>query len=118
MPACASWSNASCANTANFLKHDLNNIKAVKLDPGEVDFALLEGVALLLKLTKKSTPEMVAFSRWHRAVYPNEPGDELLTGVEQEGKQLQVHELPREAQLELGQFLLETYIIGEVEEDE
>jgi hypothetical protein len=104
------WWRGRRNRAANFLKHaDTDSHDFLKFDPSEIDFALLEGCALLLKLTRQSTPEMMAFARWHCAVYPNEAGDELETGMEEEGKRLRVHELGREAQLQLGQLLLQTY---------
>jgi len=90
--------------SANFLKHADRDHKALLNESDlETDDLLLEACHLYSELGFELTTEMKAFRRWHLAVYPHEPGDELLlpTGP--------IHSLPRDEQLEFGAWLLETY---------
>ena len=99
---------------ANFLKHaDRDPSGLLKENEGSADNILLFASGLLIRLKVEPSPEVLAFSTWHLAVYPNEPGDELQTGVERDGRRLCIHELERSEQKEAGQFFLELYQAGD-----
>ena len=89
---------------ANFLKHaDQDAEKSLDPNSLETDDLLLGVCTLYKRLKLDITPEMYAFATWHLAVHPHEDGDKIETA---EGP---VHELPRDAQLEFGDFLLALY---------
>lgn len=101
-PQFKKWFQDKLNRPANFLKHAENDGEAL-LNPENLntDFLLLEACSTYSALGLEWTPEMRAFVRWHLAVYPHEPGDELSTGSEN------VDKLSRAYQLEVGEFLLE-----------
>ena len=89
---------------ANFLKHaDRDPGEVLDQDSLQTDTLLLVSCATCMKLGLEHTPEMNAFCRWHRAVYPHENGDEINTGSGY------VHDLSRAHQLEFGGFMLSHY---------
>lgn len=86
----------------NFLKHaDRDPCAFLDEEDLKTDDALLEACSLFVAMGFDPTVEMCCFGRWHLAVYPYEDGDTLVTD---EGP---VHELPRELQLALGQYMLD-----------
>lgn len=98
---------------ANFLKHaDRDPGGFLKENEVSADDKLLFASSILIRLKVEPSPEQLAFNRWHLAVYPNKPGDELQTGVERDGRRLCLHELERSEQKEAGQFFLELYQAG------
>ena len=94
----------------NFLKHANRDSDGLLKDTEVIpDAILLYATSLLIRLKVEPSPEQWAFMTWHLAVYPNEPGDELRTGVERDGRRLCIHELERWEQKEAGQFILELH---------
>ncbi len=92
---------------ANFLKHaDKDAEKVLDQDSLQTDELLLASCVTYAKLGLNYTPEMIAFIRWHLAVYPQEDGDSIKTASGY------VHKLPRLQQLEVGFFLLNLYRNG------
>ena len=89
---------------ANFLKHaDRDPGEVLDQDSLQTDALLLVSCATYMELGLECTPEMNAFYRWHRAVYPNEDGDEIGTDSGY------VHDLSRVHQIEFGDFMLSHY---------
>jgi hypothetical protein len=75
----------------------------------DADFTLLSTLSLLVRLNAETSAEQRAFARWHLAAYPSQSGDDLQTGVEEDGRSLFVHELMRTEQKKVGQILLEYF---------
>ena len=95
---------------ANYLKHaDKDSSALLHISQIDVDTTLLETLGLLMRLHVAASPEQLAFAKWHLAVYPSEPSDELRTGVEKDERRLFVHELEKSEQKEVGKILLELY---------
>lgn len=100
------WLQQSRSRPANFLKHadrDAQMALEVSTLETETDHLLLEACTLYMELHHEPALEMHVFARWHLAVYPHESGDELQTAAGA------AHDLKRDAQLQLGAFLLERY---------
>ena len=104
LPPFKKWIRSMKNRPANFLKHaDQDAEKSLNPDILGTDDLLLEACALYADMGFDLTPEMYAFARWHLAVYPHEDADKLRTAAGQ------AHNLPRDAQIELGEFLLALY---------
>ncbi|HEX4113365.1 MAG TPA: hypothetical protein VH020_12590, partial [Stellaceae bacterium] len=115
LPQAKKWIRIQQHKPANFLKHaDKDADMALAIDELDVDtdHVLLQACAYYVALDLPLTPEIEAFGRWHLAVYPNEPGDEIVTAV---GK---VDKLNRLDQLDFGAFLLDLAEDGSVGDDD
>jgi len=89
---------------ANFLKHaDRDPGEALDQDSLQTDALILVSCTTYAELGLEYTPEMIAFCRWHLAVYPHEDGDAIKTDSGY------VHDLSRAHQIEFGDFMLSRY---------
>ena len=108
------WFRIQQHKPANFLKHaDKDADKVFAIDELDVntDHVLLQACAFYVALDLPLTPEIEAFGRWHLAIYPHEPGDEIVTAVGN------VDQLSRADQLDFGAFLLDLVQVGSLRED-
>lgn len=97
------WVYGHSNRAANFLKHANRDPRsALPESKMDNDAVLLEACALYTELGLEGTPEMKAFTRWHLAVYPGVPEDILVASTGEE-----IHKMPRELQLQLGEFLID-----------
>lgn len=97
----AKWAIHLTNRTTNFLKHaDRDPNGAIEHDISDTDSLILRAIVNYMKLGFDPTPEMDAYRTWHRAIYPREPNDEVLT------RYGPLHSLSRAQQLDAGEFLL------------
>ncbi len=97
--------NKRLRRPANFLKHaDRDAKKSLKLEYKEMDDLLIECGSTYVELGFELTVEMSTFGCWYLSVYPREDSDEIHTAAGY------VHNLPRDDQIEFGDFLLTQFI--------
>ena len=91
-------------NPANFLKHaDRDAKSSLSIEARDTDNTLFECCNTYEELGLEGTAEMCAFATWYFAVYFHEDGHEIRTSVGY------VHDLPRDVQIKIGDFLLTQY---------